>query len=109
MPTLLEAANVKYPDSLNGSRTQPLDGYSLLPVFKGEKRPEHPYLISGWTEKFRMYIEGDWKIVKVNGLKWELYNLKNDPTEIKNLAEMYTERVIKMEENYKSVSNTNEK
>lgn len=101
-PTLLEAAGIIYPDSLNGKTTQPLDGHSLMPVWEGKERQEPDYFMSGWTERFRMYREKEWKIVKVNGEDWELYNLKNDPTETENLAEKYPEIVDRLVNNYKS-------
>src|SRR5207237_10334840 len=35
MPTLLDVAGVQYPETLAGRRLLPLEGKSLLPVFKG--------------------------------------------------------------------------
>ena len=40
-----------------------------------------------------MFRRKDWKIVKLNGEDWELYNLKEDPTEINNLAGYHPEKV----------------
>lgn len=104
MPTLLEISDTGYPATRNSIATQKLDGSSLLPVFTGEKRTAPKFMVSGWTEKFRMYIEGDWKIVKVNGLDWELYNLNDDPTEMINLAQKYPEKVKTLENNYMASS-----
>ncbi|NQU86345.1 MAG: arylsulfatase [Mariniphaga sp.] len=86
VPTILETCRIEYPTELNGINTQPLHGKSLMPVFGGEIIEESPFYISGWTDKFRMYRQGDWKIVKTNDEGWELYNIKIDPTEIKNMA-----------------------
>ena len=77
-----------------------LHGSSLLPVFKGETRKEPDFFISG-MEKFRMFRKGDYKIVRMNGEDWELYNLKNDPTEIENLASKLPEKVIELLNIYK--------
>ena len=91
-PTFLDILDIKYPDSINGYPTLPLHGSSLLPVFQGKKRKEPDYFISG-LEKFRMFRSGDYKIVRMNGGDWELYNIKQDPTELKDLAADFPEKV----------------
>ncbi len=85
-PTFLEMADVEYPVEYKGVKTLPLVGSSLMPIFQGEHRPTSEHLISGFTDKFRMYRSGDWKLVRQNGDQWELYNMKDDPTEMKDLA-----------------------
>ncbi|HKI87478.1 MAG TPA: sulfatase/phosphatase domain-containing protein, partial [Draconibacterium sp.] len=99
-PTLLEAANTPYPEKLGNITPQPLEGSSLMPILLGGERKEPDFYISGWTERFRMFREHDWKIVKVNGENWQLYNLKEDPTEINNLADPMPEKVQEMEKAY---------
>lgn len=85
-PTLLDVANITYPSRYQEKNTLPLDGSSLLPIFKGKNRPSPPHLVSGFTDRFRMYRSGNWKIVRQNGADWELYNLKEDRTELNDLA-----------------------
>lgn len=99
-PTLLEAANTPYPAKLGNIEPQPLEGSSLMPILRGEERKEPDFYISGWTERFRMFRQHDWKIVKVNGEDWQLYNLKKDPTEINNLANSMPEKVKELEKAY---------
>ena len=99
-PTLLEAANIAYPDQLNDIKPQPLQGSSLMPIIQGNERPEPEFFISGWTDKFRMFRQKEWKIVKLNDENWELYNLENDPTEINNLASLMPEKVKELKMNY---------
>lgn len=101
-PTLLEATKTHFPKKYGTIKCQPLQGNSLLPILKGEQRPEPDYFMSGWTDKFRMFRQKDWKIVKLNNEDWELYNLKNDPTEITNLAAEKPEKVQELVTNYKA-------
>ncbi len=103
-PTFLDILNIKYPDSIKGHPTLPLHGSSLWPVFKGERRSEPDYFISG-LEKFRMFRSGDYKIVRLNGGEWELYNIKNDPTELINLATTLPHKVLELSELYERTQN----
>jgi arylsulfatase A-like enzyme len=96
-PTLLELAETQYPKNSNGASIPKLDGTTLVPLFKGTTRTQPELIISGNGKKFRMVRSGDWKIVKVNGQAWELYNLKEDPTELKNLAKTMPEKVQNIE------------
>ncbi|MEZ5043671.1 MAG: arylsulfatase [Saprospiraceae bacterium] len=101
-PTFLEVAGLEYPTAYKGKNTLPLDGQSLLPVFKGEQRPEPDYVISGNTEKFRMYRRGNWKIVRENGADWELYDMDKDKTELHNLAMELPDKLEEMVGLYES-------
>lgn len=85
-PTILDITGVEFPDRYNDTTTIPLHGRSLLPVLEGKTREEPEFFISGFTDRFRMFRSGDWKIVKANNEDWELYNIKNDPSEVENLA-----------------------
>ena len=87
LPTLVDIAGGNYPAEINGRSSLQPDGQSLLPVFLGQVRPQPEYFMSGFTDRFRMYREGDWKIVRANEEAWELYNMAEDMTEINNLAD----------------------
>ena len=100
LPTLIDIAGISYPEQIAGNATLPPDGRSLLPVFLGQEREEPEYFISGHTERFRMYRESDWKIVRANQEDWELYNMKDDRPEVNNLAEKQPEIVQELISNY---------
>jgi arylsulfatase A-like enzyme len=100
-PTLLDIAGISYPDKVKGEPTIPLNGSSLLPVFKGGNREDPEYIISGFTENKRMYLKGKWKLVRVPRSDWELYNLKDDPSEMNNLACKMPEKLQSMIIDYK--------
>lgn len=101
-PTFLDILQTQYPDSINGYPVIPLHGSSLLPVFKGEERVEPDYFISG-LDKFRMFRSGDYKIVRLNGGDWELYDIKNDPTELNNLAATFPAKLDALANYYKEL------
>ncbi len=100
VPTLLEITGADYPEQVNGKPTHPLHGRSLLPVLLGQERESPSYFISGFTDRFRMFRQGDWKIVKVNDQEWELYNMVEDWTEINDLAGEFPVKVKELENAY---------
>jgi len=100
-PTILDAASISYPDSINGESSLALQGTSLLPALQGINLNPNATIVSGFQDRFRMFRSGEWKIVKANGEKWELYNLQVDLTETKNLADSIPEMVTKLEQEYR--------
>lgn len=91
MATFLDIAGVEYPKEFQGRHPRLMTGRSLAPIFHGETREPHPLL--AWNcGAGRAILMGDWKLVKPKGksvenVSWELYNLKQDGGETKNLAE----------------------
>ena len=78
MPTLAE---------ITGTRAvKDTDGISILPELLGRKQPQHKYLYweLGNQSAVRM---GDWKAVRPRpNAPWELYDLKTDISEARNVA-----------------------
>lgn len=86
MPTFLEAAGASYPTEFQGRKPLPLEGKSLLPVFRGESQQGHE-LLAWRVPKNRALRSGKWKLVESPTTKaWELYDLAADGTETTNLA-----------------------
>lgn len=107
MPTLLDVAGAEYPDVYNGNNIQPLEGTSLLPFLKGENRNSNGYIF--WEHIGNRAIrKGEWKLVADEGQEWELYNLRNDPTEINNLYYERTEIVKDLKSAYENWADNND-
>jgi arylsulfatase len=94
LPTFLDVAGAAYPARYRGRDLVPVEGRSLLPVLAGETRPE---AIFGWEhEGNRALRQGDWKLVSALGGAWELYDMRRDRLETRDLARQIPERVAAM-------------
>jgi arylsulfatase len=98
VPTFLELAGAKHP-SVTDTKLAPLRGKSLTPLLTGNT--EAVRTDKDWIgeELFgnRMVRQGDWKlcnILKTAGGtgEWELFNIKNDPGETKDLSKQEPEK-----------------
>lgn len=105
MATCLELAGASYPQQYQGHDILPLEGISLAAAFAGEPATQRTLVFEHMRNiAFR---EGDWKLVASSGLRssgvredvtWELYNLRDDPSEQRDLAGRHPERVQAMSE-----------
>jgi len=96
LPTLAEITGSEAPDDL--------DGISFVPTLLGQPdQQQHQYLYWEFHEKDgrRALRQGDWKLVQYQvGLPeettTELFNISQDPSETKDLADEHPERVEAM-------------
>jgi len=85
MPTFVDVANAEYPTAFQGHDIQPMEGQSLRPYFNSDQTD--PRTLYWEHEGNRAIRDGDWKLVGQRNEPWELYNIRRDRTELKNLAE----------------------
>ena len=99
VPTIEELAGV---EPAVTKRDQPIrPGRSLAPVLRGGIREPHPFLF--WEHVGnRALRKGDWKLVAEHEKPWELYNLRNDRSELEDLASRRPEKVKKMRARWQS-------
>ncbi len=98
VPTILDLAGGKRPETLDGQPVPPAPGKSLVPLFAKDGLVKHDSL--WWLhEGNRALRAGDWKIVSAGkDGPWELYDLGNDRSESKNLATSMPEKVRELSE-----------
>jgi arylsulfatase len=99
MPTCLEVAGAAYPaESKAGTPPPPLEGKSLVPVFKGGALAERSLF---WEHEGNCAVrEGKWKLVSRFPDNWELYDMQKDRTERHNIADLNLGQVRKMSADY---------
>jgi arylsulfatase len=91
MATCLDAAGVEYPKTYQGRAVTPLEGQSLVPIFRRGSRPGHDAIF--WEhEGNRAVRQGKWKLVSRYPDAWELYDMEADRTELTNLVSKEPER-----------------
>ena len=80
VPTTMELAGIKKPDFVNFR--------SLIPMIKGETKQHYDSIYGGYLKLQRMVIKDDMKLIVYPTInKKLLYDLRNDPLEMNNLAE----------------------
>ena len=91
LPTFAHLSKSKKPSGI--------DGVTILPTLLGKesKQKQHPYLI--WNHNNRRFAvrKGPWKAVKHGTKALELYNLDEDPSEKKNIAQQNPEIAEELE------------
>ena len=104
MATCIDIVGINYPTAFNGNTIQLYEGKSLLPAFKN-KTIKREFIF--WEHEGNRAIRaGKWKLVSkaeknkvftaADENAWELYDIETDPTETKNLAVKYPEKVKSM-------------
>ena len=127
VPTLYEIIGIKQPEEVNGFKQDPMDGVSLSYTFadaQAEGRKKTQYFENnasrgiyhdGWyASTFGPFIPWDTpgsaarlKTWDPKTDQWELYNLKKDFTQARDLAAKDLERLAKMKELFLAEAKTN--
>lgn len=97
LPTVMAATGIE-----DSSLPDVLDGVSLVSAFQGEyKRRSKPL---GFRHTNRhAWIDHDWKLVQPKpNAKWELYNLKQDQQEERNVIQSHPDIAKRMQEQFEA-------
>ena len=101
MPTLLDVAGAEYPSNFGGRRPLPLEGKSLLPIFRGETRQGHDQLC--WSVPRHDAIRsGRWKAIRSRSGKWQLFDIEADGTETTDLSKREPQRLARLARQFES-------
>ncbi len=93
MATCADVAGVEYPKTFDGRDILPLNGISLLPIFKGKQRKGHDAIFWKYSDGAAVR-KGKWKLVRPQegDTNWYLYDIENDRTELHDLKSTYPEK-----------------
>ncbi|MCB0666217.1 MAG: arylsulfatase [Saprospiraceae bacterium] len=109
MTTCIDVAGAHYPTKYNDHEIIPMEGRSLMPAFADQ--PLGREAIYWEHEGNRAVRMGKWKLVskaskkhafvwdqtaKLEVVNWELFDMENDRTEVKDIAQLHPEIVNKM-------------
>lgn len=105
MATCVDLAEATYPTSHNGQPITPMQGQSLKPLLTGAGSfaPRSIY----WEHENNAAIRvGDRKLVRLGNKNWELFDLKSDRTEQRDLADENPEEVSALKKQWLDWANT---
>ncbi len=116
-PTILEATGIPMPDTLNGIKQRAMDGVSMAYTWdkaNADASTRHTTQYFEMLGNRAIYHDGwkacttpatiPWKLSSatppdvITGYKWELYNVKEDPTEFNDLAAKMPEKLKQMQD-----------
>lgn len=97
VPTVLALVGIEHPAQRNLALAAP-EGRSWLPLLRGRPDEMQPLKDVGYeVHGSRAYIDGDWKAVltpmPLGSGMWQLFDLRTDPGETRDLAGQYPERL----------------
>lgn len=119
-PTIYEAVGITPPEVVDGVEQLPIDGVSLAATFASpaapEVRTEQYYEMLGTRGIYRDgWLAGTavtwqpWSLNDYNPLTlpWELYNLNEDYSQTRNLADVYPERLVELQAAFEAAGQRN--
>jgi arylsulfatase len=126
-PTILAAAHIPFPDTVNGAKQIPFEGVSLIPTFTNPTMPsqhrEQYFEIfgnraiyqDGWVAAARRYVPwnigGGFNKVYDGDFahdKWELYHVDVDYSEAHDLAAKYPEKLKELQAEFDKEARRND-
>jgi arylsulfatase len=116
VPTILEAAGIPAPDTINGIKQLPIEGVSMAYTWDKANAPAPTRHTTQYFEMLgnrAIYHDGwvaattpvtlPWELSSkpapdvITGYKWELYNVMEDPTQSNDLAAKMPEKLRQMQ------------
>ena len=99
LATCADVAGATYPRTFKDKPITPLEGKSLLPIFRGKERAGHEALY--WEHEGNLAVrQGKWKLVQRYKYPLELFDMAADRTELKDLASANPEKLKELSTMY---------
>lgn len=107
-PTILEMADIEYPDTFKGESTSPMQGVSMAGLFQGYMYC-NPERWIGWEMNGSSAVrQGNWALSqKLRDDNWYLFNLHDDPFERHDLSKSHPEKLKHMLDLYEQYKEEN--
>lgn len=95
MPTCLELAGAEYPTTYNGHKIQPIadEARSLVPMAKKNAEWDTERIMFWEHENGKAVRTADWRLTAHTDGGWQLFDMRNDYSETKNVAADHPEVV----------------
>jgi len=110
VPTILEAANIPEPKTVNGVKQTPMAGTSMMYSFDNPRAPSHRTTQYFETGGHRAIYHDGWVAASFHGVPWELsgsmgfknstwelYNIEDDFSEAVDLSKEYPKRLKELQ------------
>ncbi len=104
LPTCLELAGAEMPSDSRVKLPQALAGRSLVPIIEGKGRSDEGREYFFRFSDNRALIVDDWKLVTHRASRWELYQIREDGTELNDLAAQQAQRVQQMSKRWRQLA-----
>ncbi len=101
MATVADVSHAQYPEHLNGEKTIPMQGVSLLPALRDKSANHHNHIFFS-RPGGEAVIRGKWKLARLNPGPWELYDMEKDRVEMNDLTGEYPEKVYELNAAWKA-------
>jgi len=89
-PTLVNLAGLTAPEGI--------DGKDLVPILRSREKEVRPTLFTAYRHTVRAIRKGNWKLIRYPERDFtQLFNLKVDPFELNNLAELEPDKVDELQ------------
>jgi arylsulfatase len=106
MATCIDLARAQYPQQYREHQILPLEGKSLVPLFRGGREHVHTDPLFWEHEGNKAVRLGNYKLVQkseeTGSGKWELYNLERDRTEMKDISSEMPGKVTELKDLYEA-------
>ncbi|MDO8470452.1 MAG: DUF4976 domain-containing protein, partial [bacterium] len=94
-PTILDFLNISQDSQVKAN----IQGKSIVPIIEGEESEEFAYGEMGKRGGLNFVRTSEWKLIREGENTFQLYNLRDDPKETKNVIAEYHDIADRLKKN----------